>query len=78
MIPNDKIIVIHLFLRDPIAGSRPRFRDIVIVLTGSPQDVLSIPREALDVHRLAGVLGSPLEAAKNMYSDLQNKYYCSE
>ena len=46
----------------------------VIVLTGSPQDMLSIPQEALDVHRLAGVLSSPLEARKNMYSDLQNKY----
>ena len=76
MIANTKIIVNHVF-RDPIAGSRPMFREIVIVLTGSPQDVLSIPREALDVHRLAGVLGSPLEVAKNMYSDLQNKY-CSD
>ena len=66
-----------MFFRDPVAGNRPRFREIVIVLTGSSQDVLSIPQEALDVHRLAGVLGSPMEAGKNMYSDLQNKY-CSE
>ena len=65
------------FFRDPIAGSRPRFREIAIVLTGNSQDVLSIPEEALDAHKLAGVLGSPLEVGKNMYSDLQNKY-CSE
>ena len=62
----------NLYYRDPIAGSRPRFREIVLVLTGNPQDVLSIPQEALSVHRLAGVLGNPLEAGKNMYSDLQN------
>ena len=69
--------MVFCIYRDPIAGSRPRFREIVIVLTGSPQDVLSIPQEALDVHRLAGVLGSDLEAGKNMYKYLQNKY-CSD
>ena len=65
---------ITYFCRDPIAGSRPRFREIAIVLTGNPRDVLSIPQEALDAHKLAGVLGSPLEVGKNIYSDLQNKY----
>ena len=39
--------------------------------------MLSIPQEALDAHKLAGVLGSSLEVGKGMYSDLQNKY-CSE
>ena len=61
--------------RDPVTSSRPKFRELTIVLTGNPQDVLSIPQEALCAHRLAGVLGSPLEVGKNMYSDLQNKYY---
>ena len=36
--------------------------------------MLSIPQEALDTHPLAGVLGSPLEAGENMYSDLHNQY----
>ena len=67
-------MLILLYCRDPVAGNRPRFREFTIVLTGNPHDVLSIPQEALDVHKLAGVLGSPLEAGKNMYSDLQNKY----
>ena len=60
--------------RDPYASSRPRFREIAIVLTGNPQDLLSIPQEALDTHKLAGVLGSPLEAGNNTYKDLQEKY----
>ena len=66
-----------LFCRDPHAGSRPRFRELAIILTGNLQDMLSIPQEALDTHKLAGVLGSPLEAGKNMYSDLQSKH-CSK
>ena len=39
--------------------------------------MLSIPQEALDAHKLAGVLGSPIEVGKGMYSDLQDKH-CSE
>ena len=71
-------MLILLYCRDPVAASRPRFRELTIILTGNPQDVLSIPQEALShSHKLAGVLGSPLEAGKNMYSDIQNKY-CSE
>ena len=60
--------------RYPLAGSRPGFRDLVIVLTGNHLDVLSIPQEALHSHQLAGVLGSALEAGENMYLDLQNKH----
>jgi hypothetical protein len=75
---NVLIITVHFnFCRHPITGSRPRFRELTIVLTGNPQNVLSIPQEALGAHKLAGVLGSPLEVGKNMYSDLRNKY-CSE
>ena len=42
-------------------------------VTNNPQEVLSIPQETLDAHKLAGVLGSPLEVGKNMYKDLQDK-----
>ena len=69
-----QLITLHIVCRDPIAGSRPRFREIAIVLTGNPRDVLSIPQEAIDAHKLTGMLGSPLDVGKNMYSDLQNKY----
>ena len=58
-----------------MAGQRPSFRELLLTLLGNPKAVLSIPREALNTHNLAGVLGSPLEAGTNMYRDLQNKYY---
>ena len=62
------------YCRYPLTGSRPGFRELVIVLTGNRLDVLSIPQEALHSHQLAGVLGSALEAGENMYLDLQNKH----
>jgi hypothetical protein len=58
-----------------VAGQRPSFRELLLSLLSNPRVVLSIPREALNTHNLAGVLGSPLEAGANMYRDLQNKYY---
>ena len=58
-----------------MAGQRPSFRELLLILLGNPKAVLSIPREALSTHNLAGVLGSPLEAGANMYRDLLNKYY---
>jgi hypothetical protein len=71
------MLIFKNYYRDPTAGSRPRFRELTIVLTGNAQDVLAVPQKALDAHELAGVLGSPLEVGKNMYKDLQDKY-CSE
>ena len=60
--------------RNPIAASRPSFREIFLSLLDTPEDVLSIPPEALDTHHLAGIIGSPLEAGENMYIDLRDKY----
>ena len=66
---------IHIYnYRNPVAAHRPGFREVLLSLLGSPEEVLSIPPESLDTHPLAGVLGSPLEAGENMYSDLQNQY----
>ncbi len=53
---------------------RPGFRDIVLMLVGSEEMVLSIPEEDSSTNPLAGVLGAPLEAGENMYSQLQNRY----
>ena len=61
--------------RNPVAANRPGFRDIFLSLLGNPEEMLSIPPEALDSHHLAGVLGSPLEAGENMYPDLHNQYF---
>ena len=60
--------------RNPVAGSRPAFREIFLSLLDSPENVLSIPPEALDTHHLAGVIGSPLETGENMYADLRDRY----
>ena len=66
----------HLFYayRNPVAASRPGFREIFLSLLDVPENVLSIPPEALDSHHLAGIIGSPLEAGENMYTDLRDKY----
>ena len=65
---------LYAMCRHPATSTRPKFRDLVLALTGGEADVLSIPQEALDTHQFAGVLGSPLEAGINMYKDLQKKY----
>ena len=55
-------------------SQRPSFRDIVLILVGSEEMVLNIPEEDSSTNPLAGVLGAPLEAGENMYSDLQRRY----
>ena len=60
--------------RNPVATNRPAFRDILLTLLGSQEEVLSIPPEALDVHYLAGLLGSPLDVGQEMYLDMQYRY----
>ena len=57
-----------------MASQRPSFRQILLSLLDTPEMVLSIPQEDLGTHHLAGVLGSPLEAGKNMYRDLHERY----
>ena len=66
-----------LHYRNPVATNRPGFREVLLSLLGNPEEMTSIPLEALDTHPLAGVLGSPLEAGENMYLDLQSQYYTS-
>ena len=50
------------------------FRDVVLTLVGGEKMVLSIPEEDSSTNPLAGVLGAPLEAGENMYSQLQRRY----
>ena len=68
------VVLSHIHGRNPVAGSRPVFREILLPLIDKPDAVLYIPPEALDTHHLAGVLGSPLEAGENMYCDLHYTY----
>ena len=66
-----------LHYRHPETSQRPSFRDIVLTLVGSEEMVLNIPEEDSSTDPLAGVLGAPLEAGENMYSELQRMYICS-
>ena len=50
------------------------FRDIVLTLSGNEGVVLTIPKKDSSTNPHAGVLGAPLEAGENMYSELQRKY----
>ena len=69
-------IICYTFVlqRHPETVFRPSFRDIVITLNGSKEKVLNIPEEDSSTNPLAGVLGAPLEAGENMYSELQKRY----
>ena len=71
-----EIVAIHTitFLRHPESSERPSFRDIVLTLVGGVENVLNIPEEDSSTNPLAGVLGAPLEAGENMYSELQRRY----
>ena len=57
-----------------MTAQRPSFRDLLLTLLSIPDAMISLAQEALDTDHLAGVLGSPLKAGQNMYSDLQNRY----
>ncbi len=60
--------------RHPENSQRPAFRDVALSLARGEAMVLSIPEEDSSTNPLAGVLGAPLEAGENMYSQLQNRY----
>lgn len=60
--------------RNPNTSSRIEFRDILIQMMASEEQLLEIPEDALISHELAGVLGAPVEAGQNMYIDLQQTY----
>ena len=63
-----------LFYRNPVPSRRPAFRQLTLSLSGTKDKLLFVPSDVLSAHMLAGVLGSPLEAGKLMYTDLQNQY----
>jgi hypothetical protein len=68
------LLFLHFPCRNPVAAGRPGFREVFLSLLDTPENVLSIPPEALDSHPLAGVIGSPLDTGENMYTDLRDKY----
>ena len=63
--------------RNPVAGSCPKFRELVISLTDNPLDFSTKDKEHPNCfgHQLiVGELGKAPEVGKNMYPDLQNRY----
>ena len=68
------LIINYIMCRHPETSQRPSFRDIVLTLVGSEKMVLNIPEEDSSANPLAGVLGAPLEAGENMYSELFKRY----
>ncbi len=65
---------LSLFCRHPENSQRPAFRDVVLSLARGEEMILNIPEEDSSTNPLAGVLGAPLEAGENMYSQLQSRY----
>ena len=52
---------------------RPAFRTILLALLDREDHVLKIPNE-VDKNTQAAILGAPLEAGYNMYTQLQISY----
>ena len=68
--------------RNPVAGSRSKFRELVIALTDNPRlDFSTIDKEhpnSFGHQLLVKELGKAPAVGKNMYPDLQNRYLRKE
>ena len=64
--------------RHPEAQARPVFKDILLELVGKEDTVFKIPEEDSATHKLASLVGGPLEAGEKMYTDLQWKYFTTD
>ena len=62
-----------ILYRHPNTTDRPGFRTILLALLEREDHVLKIPNE-VDKNTHAAFLGAPLEAAYNMYTELQTSY----
>ena len=63
--------------RNPVAGSRPKFRELVIALTDNFLDFSTIDKEyqnSLGLQMRVEELGKVPGTGNNMYLDLQNRY----
>ena len=67
-------ILIIIINRHPVAGARPKYRDILTSLLQEEKRVLDIPIEDASTHPEACLLGAPMEAGKDMYLGLQHCY----
>ena len=60
--------------RNTEKSSRPAFAELVQALSSPVTDLLSWTEEDKRVHPQAAVLGTPLEAGKDLYPELQETY----
>ena len=60
--------------RNPDKSARPQFREIVQTLSQSEDELLFVPEGVTRAHPQASVLGAPLEAGRDLYTQLQNTY----
>ena len=64
----------YVVFRNADKSGRPQFREIVETLSQPESLLLHIPEEVTRGHPQASVLGAPLEAGRNLYTELQNTY----
>ena len=64
--------------RHPKTSSRPSFTTLVQIFSQAEADLLIWSEDDLSVHSQVSVLGAPLEAAKDLYPQLQTLYAVSE
>ena len=76
------MMIVMKSYRNPVAGNRPKFQELVITLTDNPRlDFSTIDKEHLNSfgHQLlVRELGKAPEMGKNMYPDLKNRYLSEE
>ena len=66
---------LNLQFRHPETAYRPTFTQLLQALSSTITKLLSWSEEDTRVHPQAAVLGSPLEAGKDLYPELQGTYF---
>ena len=74
--PQIFIVQIHaiLFYRHPVVPSRPTFFELLQTLASYEAALFAWSEEDKAVHPQAAVLGAPLEAGLDLYTELQTSY----
>lgn len=67
----------YLSYRNPAAADRPCFKEILMLLIGDEEQLLTIPFEDASTDKEAFQLGAHLIAGHKMYTALQTKYLIS-
>lgn len=60
--------------RNPDPSKRTPFKELIFELLQPEDIILQVPETDMNTHKLAGIIGGPLEAGENMYQELQTKY----